>query len=311
MTATPVEPGYAVVAVDGSEEGYVAVAFAAEEALRHGLALRLAHVMPAWVPVGPLLMMAADEGLGAYASETLASAVRVASDIAPRIEITTHLLTGNRVSQIVDLSEHARFVVVGRRPTSALDRAWSGGTLDGIASRARCPVLVVPDVSAPAGRPARVVLGFKSAAHSAELFEAGFRAADELDADLEIVHAWRLSSGYDDIIARRVSEPSWNRDQKARIRDLLAPWQEAYPDVRVRIRVVHDYPVRALVEASRDAELLVLEKPLHGRVVHHLGRTARGALRFAQCPVEVVPAEPSDELTLPPVAMEQEGELVR
>jgi nucleotide-binding universal stress UspA family protein len=309
MTPTPVDPGYAVAAVDGTEEGYAAVSFAARKALRLGLELRLAHVMPASLPVGPLLM-GTDRGLGSYASETLASAARVAADVAPELAISTHLLMGGRVSEIVDLAEHAHFIAVGRRHSSALDRAWSGGTLDGIASRATCSVYVVPDVGLVEHRPARVVIGYKSSAHSAELFQAGFRAAEDLGAEIEVVHAWKLPSGYDDIIARRVSEATLNREQKFAIRELLAPWQEAYLNVPVRIRVVHEYPVRALVEASRDADRLVVVKPLHGGLIHHLGRTARAVLRFAQCPVEVVPARPHDELTMPPVAVEEEGELV-
>jgi hypothetical protein len=155
-----------------------------------------------------------------------------------------------------------------------------------------------------------VVAGFKSARHSAELFEAGFRAADELDAELVVFHAWKLAGRYDDIVARRVNESASNRDLKSAIRDLVAPWQESYPRVPVRIKVEHEYPVHAITEATRDADRLVLVKPLHGSVVHHLGRTARGVLRFAQCPVEVVPAKPHDELTLPPVVIEREGELL-
>jgi nucleotide-binding universal stress UspA family protein len=306
MTATPVGPGYAVAAVDGTEEGYAAVSFAAKEAARLGLELRLAHVMPAYLPVGPLLM-GTDHGLGGYASETLASAARVAAEAEPHVEISTHVLMGSRVSEIVDLAENAQFVVVGRRRSSALDRAWSGGTLDGIVSRASCPVYVVPDLDLVDGRRPRVVIGYKSAAHSAELFKAGFRAAEELGGDIEVVHAWKLSSGYDDLIARRVSEATSNRELKAAIRELLAPWQEAFINVPVRIRVVHEYPARALVEASRGADRLVLVKPLHGRLLHHLGRTARAVLRFSQCPVEVVPARSHDEPTRAPVVVEREG----
>jgi nucleotide-binding universal stress UspA family protein len=310
MSATRGEPGFAVVAVDGSEQSLAAVTFAATEASRLGLALHVAHVRPAYLPVGPLLMPPDEIGMGAYASETLASAVRVVVEIAPQVEVITHGLAGSRVGEIVGLAEHARFVVVGRRPASALDRAWSGGTLDGIVSRSPCPVVVVPDLKRRKDAAPRVVVGFKSATHSDELFEAGFRTADELGAELEVLHAWRLSGGYDDIIASRVSEPTLNRDQKAAIWNLLEPWEEAYPHVHLRIQVVHEYPVRALIEASRDADRLVLVKPLHGSVVHHLGRTARGALRFAQCPVEVVPALPRDELTMSPIAVEHEGELV-
>jgi nucleotide-binding universal stress UspA family protein len=309
MTSAPVEPGFAVVAVDGSDEGFEAVTFAAREALRRGVDLRLAHVMPAHVPVVPLLM-GTEHGVGAYASETLASATRVAADVAPQLPITTHTLRGGRVSEVVGLAEGARFIVVGRRRSSALDRAWSGGTLDGIASRAQCPVFVVPAATPRDGNPSRIAVAFKSAEHSGELFEAAFRDADELGAELYVVHAWKLPGVYDDIVARRVSEATSNREQKAAIRDLLSPWQESYPKVPVRIQVVHEYPVRALIEASREADRLVLVKPLHGGSVHHLGRTARGALRFAECPVHVVPAKRREELTMAPVVVEQEGELV-
>lgn len=310
MSGAPVEPGYAVIAVDGSEDGYAAVAFGAQEARRRGLALRLAHVMPAWVPLGPLVMLAAEHEGGAFASETLASAARLATDLAPEVEVTTHLLLGGRVSNVVDLAAQARLVVVGRRPTGALDRAWSGGTLDGIVSRARCPVIMAPRTDARGDRPERVVAGFKSANQSDELFEAAFSSAQELGAELEVLHAWKLSGGYDDIIARRVSEASSNRDQKDPIWRLLSPWQESYPDVHVRVHVLHEHPVRALVDASREADRLVLVKPLHGRVVHHLGRTARGVLRFAECAVEVVPAKPRDDLTMPTLDIERKGELV-
>jgi nucleotide-binding universal stress UspA family protein len=310
MTATPLEPGYVVAAVDGTEEGFAAVAFAAEEAGHRGLELRLVHVMPADVPLRPLLAPEA-RGLGSYASETMASAVRLATDVFPDLTVTTHLLMGGRVSEVVDVADRAELVVVGRRRATALDRAWSGGTLDGIVSRAACPVVMVPSTDDHADRPRRVVAAFKSSDHSAELFATAFRTAQELAAELEIVHAWKLSSGYDDMIARRVSEASTNRDHKAAIRDLLGPWQEAYPQVSVRVRVVHEYPVRALVEASREADRMVLVKPLHGSLVHHLGRTARGVLRFAECPVEVVPAEPRDKLTLPPMELEENGELVK
>jgi len=309
MTAEPVESGFAVVAVDGSEEGFEAVQFAAQEALRQGLELRLAHVMPAHAPVVPLLM-GTEHGVGAYASETLASAARVAADVAPELTVTTHALRGGRVSEIIDIAEGARFIVVGRRRSSALDRAWSGGTLDGIASQAQCPVFVVPTTAAREGTPPRVVVAFKSPEHSAELFEAAFSDADELGAEIHVVHAWKLPGMYDDIISRRVSEATSNREQKAAIRDFLGPWQESYPHVPVRIQVLHEHPVRALVEASRDANRLVLMKPRHGGAVHHLGRTARGALRFAECPVHVVPAKRRDELTMTPLAVEQEGELV-
>jgi nucleotide-binding universal stress UspA family protein len=266
--------------------------------------------MPADIALRPLLAPES-RGLGSYASETLASAARLATDTFPELSVTTHLVMGGRVSEVVDVASGAELLVVGRRRATALDRAWSGGTLDGIVSRASCPVVMVPRTSEHEELSPRVVAGFKSSDHSAELFEASFRAAVELGAELEILHAWKLSSGYDDMIVRRVSEAATNRDHKDAIWDLVRLWHEAYPQVPVRVRVVHDYPVRALVEASREADRMILVKPLHGALLHHLGRTARGVLRFAECPVEVVPATPHDRLTMPPVDLEEKGALVR
>lgn len=305
------ETMHAVVAVDGSEEGYAAVRFAAEQASRAGAALRVVHVTPVLAPAGPWFLPGAEDSLGAFASETLASAARVADEAVPDLPVSTHSVLGGRVSEIVDLAQDACFVVVGRRPGGLLDRAWSGGTLDGVVSRSHCPVFVVPGLPPTHEGPPRVMAGFKSAEHADELFSAGFAAARERGGELEVRHAWKLSSGYDDMIASRVSEAGWNHEQKVAIWELLRPWVDSYPDVRVRVRVVHDYPARALVEGSRDADLLVLVKPRHGALLHHLGRTARGALRFADCPIEVVSARPPDEIVMPPVELERQGDLVR
>ena len=78
MTAPPLETGYAVAAVDGTEEGDAAVTLAAQEAARLGLELRLVHVMPPDVPLRPLLVPDS-HGLGSFGSETLASASRLSS----------------------------------------------------------------------------------------------------------------------------------------------------------------------------------------------------------------------------------------
>jgi len=82
------EHEYAVVAVDGSDEGHAAVSVAPAEAQRHGYAVRIAQVMPAY-PIGPLGRAGGDEGL---------------------------------MAQILALAEHPRLVVVGRRHSAAVDR---------------------------------------------------------------------------------------------------------------------------------------------------------------------------------------------
>ena len=67
----------------------------------------------------------------------------------------------------------------------------------------------------------------------------------------------------------------------------------AYPDVQVRVEVVHGQAAYALVGLSAEADLLIVSRPAHGGFVHSLGATARAVIRDAACPVEVVP--PIDE----------------
>ena len=144
MTATPSGNGYAVVAVDGAEEGDAAVAFAAGEALRHGLSLRLGHVMPAGIPVGPLETIAADHALGAYASETLAGAARIVADATPELEVTT---TPSRVVGCRRSSSSPGTRVssssVGERPGPSIEpgpaERWTGSSAVPVARCTSCP----------------------------------------------------------------------------------------------------------------------------------------------------------------------------
>jgi nucleotide-binding universal stress UspA family protein len=115
---------------------------------------------------------------------------------------------------------------------------------------------------------------------------------------------------YDDVVGGRVEEKRWNGEQAARIEAAIADYRESFPDVRVRVRVVHDGPTRALVHASRTADRLILVKPAHLGYLHHLGPTARAVLRLAECPVEIVPPRRQPEV-IAGLTVEQDGALVR
>jgi nucleotide-binding universal stress UspA family protein len=59
----------------------------------------------------------------------------------------------------------------------------------------------------------------------------------------------------------------------------------------VKVRAVNGFPVEVLVNASKDADMLVLGSHGAGRFTHILmGSTAEQVTRHAHCPVLVVPA---------------------
>lgn len=309
MSTTPPR-GHVVVGTDGSESGYAGVRYAAEEAARREVPLDVVHVVPGYLPVGPFLMIP-DGALQSFGASVADCASRAACEHVPGLDVTSHLVPGNRVRTLVRLSRKAGLLVLAARHLSPLDHLAVGSTVAGVVSRAACPVTVVPVGWEPPERPhRRVVAGYRSPRHSAELFEDAFAVADSLRAELVVLHAWRLEGVYDDVVCGRVEEDRWNAEERALIETTLEGYRETYPDVPVRIVVVHDRPVHALVRASRTADRLVLVKPAHGGYLHHLGTTARALLRTAACPVEVVPSAPEPEV-ISGLTLEEGGDLVR
>ena len=75
-----------------------------------------------------------------------------------------------------------------------------------------------------------------------------------------------------------VDWPEAKAEEKARLlAEVLAGWQERYPDVTVQTRLVCDRPARALVETCRAAQLVVVGS--HGR--NALTRTLLGSVSNA------------------------------
>jgi nucleotide-binding universal stress UspA family protein len=298
------------VAVDGSAHGYGAVRYAAREAHRLGLPLDVVHVLPRNVPSGWIVIP--DETFRSCGAEILERARETALESVAALDVETHLRSGGRTQQLLTFAEHALLLVLGDRSPHSLDRVWTGGTITGVASRATCPVVVVPADGEPDAVHHRIVVGFKSPAHAAELFDGAFPLADQLGAELIVLHAWRLQGIYDDIIAGRADVDRWVCEETRLIEGMLADYREAFPTVRVRVFVRHEDPARALVRAARGADRLLILRPAHGGTFHHLGRTARAVLRDGRCPVEVLAPQPPGRLPgAPPMVIERVGELLR
>ncbi len=74
--------------------------------------------------------------------------------------------------------------------------------------------------------------------------------------------------------------------------EMLAGWQEKYPDVRVQRAVLDDHPVRGLVAESHGQSLLVVgARSRRSRLAPLLGSVSQGILHHARCPVAVLHAE--------------------
>lgn len=150
-----------VVGVDGSDPSLVAVDWAADEAVRHGLTLRLVHasLWERYAGAVPTL------GAGRFSERVLAehlvaSAAERAARRAPGLRITTDILPAEAVDGLLHEGANAHALVVGDRGRGELKGLLLGSVSLGVAARARCPVIVVRgDDAGVVGLHERILLG--------------------------------------------------------------------------------------------------------------------------------------------------------
>lgn len=297
-----------VIGVNGSAGSDAAIRFGAKEAVRRDTGLHLVHVMPDYVPVAPMyppfyeLTPAAVEATG---RKLLDDAARLGRQYAATDRISTALLAGDRVNALVEESRHAVLMVLGDEKLPFLERAMVGSTIDGAAARSLAPLVVVAPSWSGAPEHHEVVVGVRTAAHSAALVEAGLVAARERHAALVLAHAWDLPGLEEDAIGRRTDRELWMEEEWRAIAEAAASLRDAYRDVDVEIRVVHGRPATVLEKLSAEADLLIVARRHHPFPVGHFGQTGRSLLRAAACPVEVLPPVP-EWATAPVPAQRQE-----
>lgn len=281
---------FVIVGVNGSAQDESAMRVGIAEARRLGVGVRLVHVVPDYVAISPVVPLTHTDlaGLGA---EIMTIAEKTLREVDPDIELETQLLHGPRAKRLAEAAVGAPTLVVGRDDRSMLDRMLRGNTATGVAATAGCPVLSVPGGWRPTPPRGTVVVGVKSAAHAPELLGDAFALAASSGAKLVVLHAWKVPDGYDDILESRGTVEEWGHRGTTELDALLAGCRRTWPDVWVETRIVHARPAVALLEASHEADELVVVRRAHGvPAAAHLGRTARALLRSADCPVRVVPA---------------------
>ncbi|OQQ14682.1 universal stress protein [Streptomyces sp. M41(2017)] len=287
-----------VVGVDGSESSMRAVDWATDEAALRGLPLRLVYASLWERYEGAALA----EGLGRSSEQIMADTiVEVATQRAHRrnvdVKITAEVLPEDAVSLLLTEGFGATALILGSRGRSGIAERLLGSVSLTVAARAHCPVIVLRgshDNQARAGRHQRVVLGVADPAHGEAATRFAFQEAAERGVPLEAIRAWRCPAHESTDHPLMSGEPARLHEQAAvDILDAALHTAAAdHPGVEVHRRTAEGPARKVLLEASTDADLLVVgvrrHEP-HGRVGMQLGRVAHAALHHSACPVAVVP----------------------
>jgi nucleotide-binding universal stress UspA family protein len=282
-----------VVGVDGSEESLLATEWAAMEARRHGLPLRIVSApamalrLPAYqLPRAPVL--GALRGVSARALE---AAVGRVEEVAPGLEVTTDLLSGPPALAVAGSGSGAAMLVVGARGAGGFATMILGSVSRYAAIHATCPVVVARQASMAVHQ--EIAVGVRDPQDSSVALMFAFEEAAARHVGLVVVHAWywfpsalRAPAEAGDVLEAPFHPEQVSAEAACSLSAALDGWREKYPDVPVRHEVVHGHPARVLADYSARADLVVTGRHRRsgvGSILHVLLDHARG-------PVAVVPS---------------------
>jgi len=293
-----------LVGYDGSTSSKTALDWAASEASRRHLPLKVLYADPVPLPLNSMQVE--------YTSEQLEKLHKVDADLLdevsrtvkqdhPDLEVDVVLSTLLPTEALVDHGRTSVVVVLGRRGAGGLAGLAVGSKALQVATHGHCPTVVIPgpDGDGDTGglEHGRVVVGVESADASGAALSFAFEEAALLGVGVTAVHAWEAPffdapGGKGGGVPRAVLQADMPDEVSAEqnlLERALVGYADKYPDVDIRKVVVHQRPSDALVAASVGACMVVVGSRGRGSVAARiLGSVSYRVLHQAHSPVAVV-----------------------
>ncbi|KOU69217.1 universal stress protein [Streptomyces sp. MMG1533] len=280
--------------VDGTEESLAALAWAAREAVRRRLALRVVH---AWQYEPHEVIEAADPDVQAgWAREAVGEAARTVTDRHPDLEVSTDVVTGDSVEALVAAAAEAEMLVLGSRGHGRVMGFLLGSVGQQVIVDAQRPVVLVRAGDEPSAEAAgrEIVVGQQGVPEdSADVLRFAFETAAARGATVRAVRAWTLPPvfAYSPGSLKLLDEAGGLEPyEKKALSAALQPLRDRFPDVPVVEHVEMGSAGQVLLSVAQEAQLMVVGRRAHRTAVGaRIGSVAHGVLHHAGCPVAVVP----------------------
>ncbi|MFD5515664.1 universal stress protein [Streptomyces sp. NPDC127066] len=293
------------VGLDGSRESRAAAEWAAREAKLRGLPLRIVHVwelVPEPMAQAPLLGAETQQHWTERVPREAAEGIRLRH---PGVEARTEQLSGHPGDALAEAAKSAELLVLGSRGLGGLGGFMVGSVGLSAVARTDTPVVLVralegaadehePD---PAGVPSAatpfrpVVLGLDVEHPDETLIAFAFAAAELRATSLRVVHAWNPPPYY---AYGTPADPALHQalalSASGAVAEVLRPWRRKFPDVRVVEDSRYGSAALHVVEAARDASLVVVGRRIRRSPLGaHIGHVTHSVLHHSTAPVAVVP----------------------
>jgi nucleotide-binding universal stress UspA family protein len=285
-----------IAATDGSEDSLRAVEWAAREAVLRSAPLRVVSVlaMPPQVTSDPTRRQNVAALIQDSARQSLANAVRRATDVAPGLTVGTRVLSGRPGPALAEAGAGASMLVVGCRGTGGFAAMTLGSVSRYVATHARLPVVVARQETVAVHR--EIVVGVRDPGEVDAALEFAFAEAALRNARLLAIHAWywflpaiRPLEAVGERLRAVLDPHEVSAAASVCLDESLAGWRNKYPAVEAGWEVVHAHPGRVLAGASARADLVVLGGHPGGDGIR-VGAITHAVLDHAHGPVACVPA---------------------
>ena len=291
-----------VAGLDGSRESIAAADWAAREALRRGLPLRLVHAwegLPEDDSDAELPELKAPQY---HARRVLRAAVERLNERYPQLYIAAEQVRRQPAPALLAEAENAELLVIGSQGLGGIGGFMAGSVAMATVAHVESPVVLVraeetaaderlPDGSrteSPRTPYRDIAVAVDIGGSCDEILDFAFRAAQLRQAPLRAVHAWHVP----------LTRPMPGTEERALIRTeaerelaaLLEPWRAKYPDVPVRENLHEGRPAHVLVRAANGAGLLVVgHRRRRAAAGSYTGTVAHALIHHVTRPVALVP----------------------
>ncbi|GGW30629.1 universal stress protein [Streptomyces griseoloalbus] len=280
--------------IDGTGESLAALSWAAREAVRRGVPLRVVH---AWRFQAHDAVDTGDRATQEqWVRESAGEAARTVRERHPDLAVTVDVLEGDAVDTLTGVAADAQMLVLGSRGHGRIMGFLVGSVGQQVIVGAGRPVVFVRAGDRPSNEVAEheIVVGQQGGPQdSAAALGFAFETASRRGATVRAVRAWTLPPvfAYSPASLQLLDEAGGLEPYERKgLAAALAPWRERYPDVHVVEHVEMGSAGQVLLSVAGTAQLMVVGRRARRTAVGaRIGSVAHGVLHHADCPVAVVP----------------------
>jgi nucleotide-binding universal stress UspA family protein len=283
-----------VVGVDGGKPCFRAVDWAADEAQRFALPLKLVYAS-LWERYEDTAFEHSGNqpGWRVLAENAVGTAAERVAARTPDVKTETEVLAKDTVTALLREGVVASALVTGNRGRGEFSKMLLGSVGQSLAAHATCPVIVVRgDAAGVKGRHRRVLLGIDDTDIDSAAVRFAFREAEVRECPLDVVRVWNAPSR--PAVTPQHDEGAHSpQDQGAAfLEECTAAAARDHPGVLVRPITLEGPAHKVLPTRTGAADLLVIGVRRRRGIGMRLGRLAHRALTHSACPVAIVPQPP-------------------